>query len=100
VKSRIHHPGSELLSLDASQVKEVLNIVQPYLPQIYVETDSDPTNCYLLFVRLGRKCEILGSVVDKMAGVEEVLWETSGGGASALEEPRGKSPMLLLVSAR
>lgn len=90
VKSRTRHLDADLLALDASQAKDLLQIVQPYLPQVYVETDSDPTNSYLFFARLGKKCEILGSVVGKMAGVEEALWGTTGGGATFSEGPKAE----------
>jgi dynactin 1 len=89
VKTRTRNLDGELLALEASQAKDLLNIVQPYLPPVYVETDSDPTNCYLFFARLGRKCEILSSVVAKIVSVEEVLWGTTGGGMNVAEESRG-----------
>lgn len=37
--------------------------LQPYLPQIYVESDMDATNCYLFFQRLALKADLINHFV-------------------------------------
>ncbi|KAF8758986.1 Dynein associated protein [Rhizoctonia solani] len=53
----------ELRKLDAAQAKEWLAIVQPYLPQVYVEVDADATACYMFFQRLATKAELIANVL-------------------------------------
>ena len=38
-----------------------------------MESDSASTNCYLFFVRMGRKCEIVSAVVAGIRGLGDVL---------------------------
>ncbi|KAG8700816.1 hypothetical protein FRC11_012636, partial [Ceratobasidium sp. 423] len=63
----------ELRKLDAAQAKEWLGIVQPYLPQIYVEVDADATACYMFFQRLATKSELIANVVGSAHGLPESL---------------------------
>ena len=66
-------------------------IFQPYLPQLYVESDTDATNCYLFFQRLASKIDIIntftaqahnlpdsltGSVSESLVGICEVGLQT------------------------
>jgi dynactin 1 len=46
---------------------------QPYLPQIYVESDSDATSCYLFFCRLGYKADLINSVVAQTHNLPDSL---------------------------
>ena len=46
---------------------------QPYLPQIYVESDMDATNCYLFFQRLAAKVDLINTVVAQMHNLPEAL---------------------------
>ena len=46
---------------------------QPYLPQLYVESDSDSTNCYLFFQRMGLKIDLINTVVGQAHGLPESL---------------------------
>ncbi|KAF8610746.1 hypothetical protein BDV93DRAFT_517841 [Ceratobasidium sp. AG-I] len=63
----------ELRKLDATQAREWLGIVQPYLPQIYVEVDADATACYMFFQRLACKAELVANVVGSANGLPESL---------------------------
>ncbi|ELU43793.1 dynactin [Rhizoctonia solani AG-1 IA] len=63
----------ELRKLDAAQAKEWLAIVQPYLPQVYVEVDADATACYMFFQRLATKAELIANVVGSAHGLPESL---------------------------
>ncbi|CAE6488914.1 unnamed protein product [Rhizoctonia solani] len=63
----------ELRKLDAAQAKEWLAIVQPYLPQVYVEVDADATACYMFFQRLAAKAELVANVVGSAHGLPESL---------------------------
>jgi dynactin 1 len=66
----------ELAGIEAREARELLGIVQPYLPQAYVDSDMDSTSCYLFFVRLGAKTDLISSVVGQAHGIPDSL---SGG---------------------
>ncbi|KAJ7729076.1 dynein associated protein-domain-containing protein [Mycena maculata] len=63
----------EIKRMEARETRELLNIVQPYLPQIYVETDSDATSCYLFFQRLAYKADLITTIVSQNNGLPESL---------------------------
>ncbi|EGN93727.1 hypothetical protein SERLA73DRAFT_172019 [Serpula lacrymans var. lacrymans S7.3] len=63
----------EIRKLEARESRELLTIVQPYLPQLYVESDSDATSCYLFFQRLGYKTDLINIVVAQTHGLPESL---------------------------
>ncbi|KAJ6591757.1 dynein associated protein-domain-containing protein [Mycena vulgaris] len=63
----------EIKRMEARETRELLNIVQPYLPQIYVETDSDATSCYLFFQRLAYKADLITTVVSQNNGLPDSL---------------------------
>ncbi|KAJ7082516.1 dynein associated protein-domain-containing protein [Mycena crocata] len=63
----------EIKRMEARETRELLNIVQPYLPQIYVETDSDATSCYLFFQRLGYKADLITTIVSQNNGLPDSL---------------------------
>ncbi|KAF9011292.1 dynactin [Cyathus striatus] len=63
----------ELYRLEAREARELLNIVQPYLPQVYVESDWDATSSYLFFQRLGAKTELISTVAGGAHGLPEAL---------------------------
>jgi len=46
---------------------------QPYLPQLYVESDSDATSCYLFFRRMGYKADLINNVVAQIHNLPESL---------------------------
>ena len=47
--------------------------VKPYLPQVYVESDMDATNCYLFFQRLAAKVDLINTVVAQTHNLPESL---------------------------
>ncbi|PPR02344.1 hypothetical protein CVT24_011688 [Panaeolus cyanescens] len=63
----------EVRSLEAKEAKELLAIIQPYLPQLYVETDSDATSCYLFFRRMAYKTDLINSVVAQIHNLPDAL---------------------------
>ncbi|KAI0066601.1 hypothetical protein BV25DRAFT_1820618 [Artomyces pyxidatus] len=63
----------EVKRIEASETKELLGIVQPYLPQIYVESDSDATNCYLFFQRMALKADLINTVTAQAHGLPDSL---------------------------
>ncbi|KAI5121836.1 hypothetical protein M0805_003270 [Coniferiporia weirii] len=63
----------ELCKIEAKENKELYDIVRPYLPQIYVESDSDATQCYLYFQRMAAKADLINSSVAQLHGLPEAL---------------------------
>ncbi|KAF9567724.1 dynactin [Agrocybe pediades] len=63
----------EVKSLEARECRELLAIVQPYLPQLYVESDSDATSCYLFFQRMAYKADLINNVVAQIHNLPEAL---------------------------
>ncbi len=44
-----------------------------YLPQVYVESDMDATNCYLFFQHLVAKVDLINSVIAQAHNLPESL---------------------------
>jgi dynactin 1 len=82
----------ELRRIDANESKELLNIVQVtlnglanvlfiddnyvpqrYLPQIYIETDTDATKCYLFFQRMASKTDLVNMITAQAHNLPESL---------------------------
>lgn len=63
----------ELQNLKTRQANELLSIIQPYLPQIYVESDGDSTNTYLLFKRMAAKADLLNVTLAERYSLPESL---------------------------
>ena len=83
----------EIKKLEAKETRELLGIVQvfipalmacvkhliagvlpqPYLPQLYVESDSDATSCYLFLQRLAYKTELINMIVAQAHGLPDSL---------------------------
>jgi dynactin 1 len=61
LKNQAKNIELELQNLKARQANELLGIIQPYLPQIYIESDGDSTNTYLFFKRMASKADLLNS---------------------------------------
>ncbi|KAK0466245.1 dynactin [Desarmillaria tabescens] len=72
-KNQARNIDLELKQLEARESRELLSIVQPYLPQLYLETDSDATSCYLFFQRLAYKADLINTVVAQAHGLPESL---------------------------
>ncbi|TBU58180.1 dynactin [Dichomitus squalens] len=72
-KNQARHIDLEVKKIEAREARELLNIVQPYLPQIYVESDMDATNCYMFFQRLAAKVDLINAVVAQTHNLPEAL---------------------------
>ncbi|KAI0370083.1 dynactin [Pilatotrama ljubarskyi] len=72
-KNQARHIDLEVKKIEAREARELLGIIQPYLPQVYVESDMDATNCYLFFQRLAAKVDLINSVVAQMHNLPESL---------------------------
>ncbi|KAJ7065928.1 dynein associated protein-domain-containing protein [Mycena belliarum] len=72
-KNQARNIELEIKRMEARETRELLNIVQPYLPQIYVETDSDATSCYLFFQRLAYKADLITTIVSQNNGLPDSL---------------------------
>ncbi|KAF8589530.1 hypothetical protein K439DRAFT_1332697 [Ramaria rubella] len=72
-KNQAKNIDIELRKIEAMEARELLSIVQPYLPQVYVETDSDATSCYLFFQRMALKADLINSVVAQTHGLPDSL---------------------------
>ncbi|OSD01208.1 dynactin [Trametes coccinea BRFM310] len=72
-KNQARHIDLEVKKIEAREARELLNIIQPYLPQVYVESDMDATNCYMFFQRLAAKVDLINSVVAQMHNLPESL---------------------------
>ena len=91
-KNQARHIDLEVKKIEAREARELLTIVQvrfeivlparreysyrfeqPYLPQIYVESDMDATNCYLFFQRLAAKVDLINAVVAQTHNLPEAL---------------------------
>ncbi|KAG6812629.1 hypothetical protein H0H92_001712 [Tricholoma furcatifolium] len=72
-KNQARNIDLEIRGLEARETKELLGIVQPYLPELYVETDTDATNCYLFFRRLAYKADVINTIVAQAHNLPESL---------------------------
>ena len=73
-KNQARQIDHEFAKLDAREAKELVSIIQPYLPQAYLEGgDTLATSCYLFFSRLAQKVETINSVVAEAHGLPKSL---------------------------
>ncbi|PCH34381.1 dynactin [Wolfiporia cocos MD-104 SS10] len=72
-KNQARHIDLEVKRIEAKEARDLLGIIQPYLPQLYVETDMDATNCYLFFQRLALKIDLINTVVAQAHNLPESL---------------------------
>ncbi|KAJ2935346.1 hypothetical protein H1R20_g1748, partial [Candolleomyces eurysporus] len=80
----------EVKRQEAREARELLSIVQPYLPQLYVETDSDSTSCYLFFQRLACKADLINNVVGQAHNLPDALNGAVTEGLVGVCEMRGR----------
>ncbi|KAL5535863.1 hypothetical protein ACEPAF_3957 [Sanghuangporus sanghuang] len=72
-KHQARHIETVLAKIQARQNKELYEIVKPYLPQIYVESDSEATQCYLYFQRMAAKADLINFAIAQSHGLPEAL---------------------------
>ncbi|KIJ51351.1 hypothetical protein M422DRAFT_26769 [Sphaerobolus stellatus SS14] len=99
-KSQAKTIDLELRKLEAREAREFLSIVQPYLPQVYVETDSDATSCYLFFQRLGAKTDLINVVVGQTYGLPDSLNGPVSDSLVGVCEMRGRISHLSTLAKR
>jgi len=99
-KNQAKHVELEIKSIEAREMKELLSIVQPYLPQIYVDNDSGATSCYLFFQRMAAKMELVNSVVGQIYGLPDVLGGTVSGELVGVCEMRGRLSSFSILCKR
>ncbi|KAJ2917876.1 hypothetical protein MD484_g2604, partial [Candolleomyces efflorescens] len=80
----------EVKKQEAREARELLSIVQPYLPQLYVETDSDATSCYLFFQRLACKADLINNIVGQAHNLPDALNGAVTEGLVGVCEMRGR----------
>ncbi|KNZ76316.1 Dynactin, 150 kDa isoform [Termitomyces sp. J132] len=73
LKNQAKNIDLEIRGLETRETKELLGIVQPYLPELYVESDTDATNCYMFFQRLAHKADLINNVVAQAHGLPDSL---------------------------
>ncbi|KAF8644238.1 hypothetical protein AX16_008593 [Volvariella volvacea WC 439] len=72
-KNQARNVELEIKKIEARERKELLEILQPYLPQAYVETDSDATSCYLFFQRIALKLDVISSIEAQIHNLPDAL---------------------------
>ena len=72
-KNQARHIDLEVKKIEAREARELLSIIQPYLPQVYVESDMDSTNCYMFFQRLASKVDLINAIVAQTHNLPEAL---------------------------
>ncbi|KAL4067219.1 dynein associated protein-domain-containing protein [Scleroderma yunnanense] len=90
----------EIRKLEARESRELLTIIQPYLPQLYMENDSDATSCYLFFQRLGWKIDIINNIVGQAHGLPESLNGSVSETLVGICEMRGRAAGLSTLCKR
>ncbi|KAG8856780.1 hypothetical protein FRB96_006284 [Tulasnella sp. 330] len=90
----------ELKKLEAKQAKEMLSIMQPYLPQVYVESDSNATSCYMFFQRMAYKMDLINSVVASQYGLPDSINGTVSEKLVGICDMRGRIAHLAALCKR
>ncbi|TFY63700.1 hypothetical protein EVJ58_g3096, partial [Rhodofomes roseus] len=72
-KNQARYIDLEIKRIEAKEAHELLSIVQPYLPQVYLESDTDATSCYLFFQRLAQKLDLINTVAAQNHNLPESL---------------------------
>ena len=62
-KNQARRIDLEVKKIEARGARELLSIVQRYLPQVYVESDMDSANSYMFFQRLAAKVDLINTIV-------------------------------------
>ncbi|KAH9948209.1 dynactin [Amylocystis lapponica] len=72
-KNQARNIDLEIKRIEAREARELLNIVQPYLPQLYVESDTAATSCYMFFQRLALKVDMINTVIAQTHNLPDSL---------------------------
>ncbi|KAF9447534.1 hypothetical protein P691DRAFT_706592 [Macrolepiota fuliginosa MF-IS2] len=84
-KNQARNIDLEIKKLEARESKELLAIVQPYLPQLYIQSDSDATSCYLFFLRLSSKLDLINTTIAQKHSIPDSLNTSRAAPVSAAE---------------
>ncbi|EKM61655.1 uncharacterized protein PHACADRAFT_112443 [Phanerochaete carnosa HHB-10118-sp] len=90
----------ELRRIEAKETREMLDIIQPYLPQIYVETDMDATNTYIFFQRLAAKIDLINTFVAQAHNLPDALTGSVSEALVGICELRGRLSNLSITCQR
>lgn len=90
----------ELRRIEAKETREMLDIIQPYLPQIYVETDMDATNTYIFFQRLAAKIDLINTFVAQAHNLPDALTGPVSEALVGICELRGRLSNLSITCQR
>ncbi|KAJ3570761.1 hypothetical protein NP233_g4188 [Leucocoprinus birnbaumii] len=77
----------EIKKLEARESKELLAIVQPYLPQLYIQSDFDATHCYLFFLRLSYKMDLINTTIAQKHNLPDSLNQMNQPSSSTQTHP-------------
>ncbi|KAF9260836.1 dynactin [Marasmius fiardii PR-910] len=72
-KNQARNIELEIKRIEAKERGDLLSIVQPYLPQLYVESDSDATSSFLYFQRLASKADLINNTLAQTHGLPDSL---------------------------
>ncbi|KAI0071023.1 dynactin [Panus rudis PR-1116 ss-1] len=86
-KNQARNIDLEVKRIEAWEARELLGIIQPYLPQIYVESDMDATNCYLFFQRIASKIDLINTFVGQAHNLPDILSPSSPSSSSTPAQP-------------
>ncbi|KAG9015752.1 hypothetical protein FRB93_012317 [Tulasnella sp. JGI-2019a] len=100
LKNQAKNIDLELKKLEAKQAKEMLGIVQPYLPQVYIESDSNATNCYMFFQRMAYKLDLINSIVASQYGLPDSINGTVSEKLVGICDMRGRIAHLAALCKR
>ncbi|GJJ08433.1 hypothetical protein Clacol_002649 [Clathrus columnatus] len=99
-KNQARNIDLELRKIEAREARELLSIIQPFLPQTYIETDSDSTSCYLFFQRMAFKADLINSVVAQTHNLPDSLNGPVSESLVGVCEMRGRISHLSTLSKR
>ncbi|KAI0321262.1 dynein associated protein-domain-containing protein [Amylostereum chailletii] len=99
-KNQAKNIDLEVKRIEAREARELLGIVQPYLPQLYVETDSDATQCYLFFQRMALKADLINMVTAQAHGLPDALNGPVSDILVGVTEMRGSIAALSTIARR
>jgi dynactin 1 len=91
----------EVYRIDAREAREMLAVVQPYLPAIYADGDDvDAARTYFFFKRLAAKAELINAVVATAHGLPDALAGAVHDALVGVAEMRGAIAALAVVCRR
>ncbi|KAH7106785.1 dynein associated protein-domain-containing protein [Auriculariales sp. MPI-PUGE-AT-0066] len=90
VKNQARAIESELRRAEAQEGRELVAIIQPYLPQVYMDLDGNSLNTYLFFQRIATKADLINNIVGQIHSLPESLNGTVTENLAMVCEMRGR----------